>query len=319
VLEKAARAISRREEAVVSTERVDKAWQSKGLKEYPLEAVLGTLGHYGIQVDEAEFRQLAEKQYPAGIAMGWVPRWKGIGKFAPFPFAAAAELWRRWLPEKLAPMELSESLARLVWALGAKLRGLGESAVGPAFESVNSLRSRIPLDEKGAPDEDFVNEALSVFDERATRVFDELAELLAKEGHVEEAEAFAQLEEFLLPMRQGVSRAVVRAARGERDAAIEDLKQLASDGARAPISRMLATDALLHLNAFEPVVSIGRPLMEEAERQEDWYLALDMCAQLEFACTQLGDRTGMMMLERDRDRLEAAHDAAHPVHLCHRH
>ena len=40
----------------MSTDRVDKAWQRKGLKDYSTEAIIGTLGHYGIQVNEADFR-----------------------------------------------------------------------------------------------------------------------------------------------------------------------------------------------------------------------------------------------------------------------
>ncbi|HSP81232.1 MAG TPA: hypothetical protein VLQ93_22125 [Myxococcaceae bacterium] len=303
----------------MSTERVDKAWQSKGLTDYPTEAILGTLGHYGIQVAEAEFRQLGEKRYPVDIAEGWLPQWKGKGQFAPFPYAAAAELWRRWLPEKLAPMELTESLAQLMGTLGELLEGSQEAAVGPAFERMESVRKRVPLNEKGEPDEPFMRDALAPFDEKATEAFNLLAEMLAKEGHADDAEAFADLEEFLLPVRQGVSRAVVRAANGEREPAIEDLRKVAADSARVPLSRLLAVDALLHLGAFEQTLSVARPLLEEAEREKDWHLALDMCSRLEFAYKRLGDRASLQALERDKARLEAAHDEAHPGHRRHHH
>jgi hypothetical protein len=305
----------------VSTERVDKAWQSKGLKEYPTEAILGTLGHYGIQVGEAEFRQLGEKRYPAAIAAEWGPQWKGKGKFAPFPFAAAAELWSRWLPEKLAPMEFAESLVRLMGTLRARLQGSQEVAVGPAFERMEAMRGRVPLNDKGEPETSFLEEALAPFDEKVTEVFNTLAETLARAGHMEDAEAFANLEEFLLPVRRGITRAVVRSAKGEREPAIEDLRKVAADSARVPFSRLCAVDALFHLNALEPMVSVARPLMEEAEREKDWHLALDLCARLELAYEKLGDRTSLLVLGRDKARLEAAHDEAHPDHrrLHHHH
>ena len=36
----------------MSKERVEKGWQSQGLKDYSTEAILGTLGHYGVTVAE---------------------------------------------------------------------------------------------------------------------------------------------------------------------------------------------------------------------------------------------------------------------------
>ncbi len=293
---------------------MDKAWQRKGLKDYPTEAIVGTLGHYGIQVSEAEFRQLAETQYPTRIAEGWMPKWKGTGQFAPFPYAAAGELWRRWLSDRLAPYELSESLAQLMGALGQLLQGSQQVPVGPAFERMNEVRKRVPVNEKGEPDVGFMQEALRVFDERAARAFDDLAEMLAKAGHPEHAEAFADLEEFLLPDRRGVSKPIIRAARGERDAALEDLQKAATDSSRTPLSRVLAVDGLLHLNANDKVVAVGRPLLEEAERTQDWHLALDLVARLEHAYKQLGDRTALVALAQDRARVEKAHDEAHPGH-----
>jgi hypothetical protein len=301
----------------VSTQRVDKAWQRKGLKEYSTEAILGTLGHYGVQVDEAGFRQLAEKQYPIGIAQGWASAWKGTGQFSVFPQGAAEELWRRWLPERLSPYELSEKLAELMGALGELLQGSQEAAVGPAFERMEAVRKRIPLSAEGTPDEAFMRDALGVFSEESVKAFDQLAELLAAEGHVEDAEAFADLEEFLLPERRGISRAVVRAVKGEQDGAIEDLQKLAADGSRLSLTRLLAVDGLVHIKAYPQSVASGRALLEEAERGEDWHLALDLCARLEHAYQQLGDRAALQALARDFARLEAAHDAAHPAHKHH--
>ncbi|WP_395855163.1 hypothetical protein [Cystobacter fuscus] len=298
----------------MSTDRVDKAWQRKGLKDYSTEAIIGTLGHYGVQVQEADFRQLAEKKYPSGIAQEWLASWKGTGQFAPFPFAAAGELWRRWLSDRLAPYELSEGLAQLMGALGALLQGGNPGAVAPAFERMNAVRQRVPVNDKGEPEPGFMQEALRVFDERAARAFDDLAEMLAKAGHGEAADSFADLEEFLLPDRRGVSKPIIRAARGERDAALEDLQKVAAEGSRTPLSRVLAVDALLHLGANDKVAAVGRPLLEEAERIQDWHMALDVTARLEHAYKQLGDRTALAALAQDRARIEKAHDEAHPNH-----
>jgi len=303
----------------VSTDRVDKAWQRKGLKDYSTEAIIGTLGHYGVQVNEADFRQLAEKVYPSGIAEQWLPTWKGTGQFAPFPFAAAGELWRRWLDGRLAPYEFSEGLAQLMGSLGQLLQGMKQAPVAPAFERINEVRKRVPVNDKGEPETSFMQEALRVFDERAARAFDDLAEMLAKAGHSEYADAFADLEEFLLPDRRGVSKPIIRAAKGERDAALEDLQKVATDSARTPLSRVLAVDALLHLGANDKVAAVGRPLLEEGERIQDWHLALDVVARLEHAYKQLGDRTALAALAQDRARVEAAHDQAHPGHKRHQH
>ncbi|MBM7118518.1 hypothetical protein [Archangium primigenium] len=303
----------------MSTERVDKAWQGKGLKDYSTDAILGTLGNYGIQVSEADFRQLAEKAYPSGIAEQWLMAWKGTGQFKPFPFAAAGELWRRWLGDRLAPYEFSEGLAQLMGSLGQLLQGQKQAPVAPAFERIGELRKRVPTNDKGEPEVNFMQEALRVFDERSARVFDDLAEMLAKAGHGDFADAFADLEEFLLPDRRGVAKPIIRAAKGERDPAIEELQKVVTDGGRTPLSRVLAVDALLHLGANDKVAAVGRPLLEEGERGQDWHLALDMIARLEHAYKQLGDRGALQALEQDRARVEKAHDEAHPGHRRHQH
>src|SRR5687768_11330627 len=118
----------------VSTERVDKAWQSKGLQGYSTEAIVGTLGHYGIPAAEGDFQKLAESAWPSDIGLQWGQKWKGTGPFKPFPFAAADELWRRWLPGRVAPRELSDSLAELLKALAGLLEGHKDAPVDAAFE-----------------------------------------------------------------------------------------------------------------------------------------------------------------------------------------
>ena len=303
----------------MSTERVDKAWQRKGLKEYSVESILGTLGHYGLKVDEAGFRQLAEKLYPTGIAEEWQPRWKGTGQFAAFPRAAAEELWRRWLPDRLSPYTVAETLAKLMGSLGELLQGSQEAEVGPAFEAMDAVRKRVPLTPAGIPEEAFMHDALSLFDAQAVRAFDNLAEMLARQGHMDDAESFADLEEFLLPERKGVARSIVRVIKGEREPAIADLRQLAEDGSRGLPSRVLAVDALLHVGANSEAAGAGRPVLEAAEKAGDLHLALDMCARLQEAFKRLNDHGAQLALQRDISRLEAAHEVAHPGHRHHRH
>jgi len=74
------------------TARVDKQWQQKGLKVYGTDAILGTLQHYGVKVDEADFKALAETHFPLAMAQQWLAGWKGTGPLGQFPFLAAQEL-----------------------------------------------------------------------------------------------------------------------------------------------------------------------------------------------------------------------------------
>ncbi|XXF79522.1 hypothetical protein P2318_07140 [Myxococcaceae bacterium GXIMD 01537] len=301
----------------MSTERVEKTWQRQGLKDYSTGAILGTLGHYGVTVTEEEFRKLAGTGYPMAIGTGWSQAWKGTGPFKPFPFAAAQELWRRWMTDRLAPHELSEAVAACMGSLLALLNGAPQAAAGSALEKVNAVRARMPMDAEGVPQQAFVEEALGVFDERFVEQFDGLAEALAERGHAAEGEAFADLEEFLLPERRGVSKAIVRAAKGEKEGAIGDLEKLAADTSRSPLSRLLGVDGLIHLKANAQAAATGRALLTEAEKSEDLHLALDLVPRLEHVYKALGDRAALQALAQDAARLEAAHDHAHPGH--HRH
>ena len=65
------------------TARVDKQWKDKGLTTYSTESILGTLGHYGLTIDEASFKASATSRFPLDLAMDWKPKWKGTGQFAP--------------------------------------------------------------------------------------------------------------------------------------------------------------------------------------------------------------------------------------------
>jgi hypothetical protein len=301
----------------VSTERVDKAWQSKGLQVYSTEAIVGTLGHYGVPVAETDFRKLAETGYPQDIAVQWGKQWKGTGPFKPFPYVAADELWRRWVPEKLAPREFGAALAELMGALVSLLGGKQDAPVSAAFERMNAIRQKVPLDDKGLPQIAFVERALGGFDEKVAEMFDSMAESLAKAGHVAHAESFAEFEEFLLPDRRGIAKAVVRASKGERDAAIADLENVSADASRTPLSRLLAVDGLIHLAAWPQAVARARPMMAQAEQDQDIHLALDLCGRLQHIYKAMGDRAALQEISRDAQRLGEMHDRMHPGHRHH--
>lgn len=303
----------------MSTQRIDKSWQTKGLKDYPTEALLGTLGHYGIPVSEEDYRKLAETTYPLGIAQKWKGTWKGTGPFKDYVVAAAVELWRRWMADRVSPQDFTEGLAALMNALVQRLNGVQDAPVSAAFERVKSLRSRLTLDDKGNLPAPFLQEALAPFSEKDAELFDSLAESLAVQGHLEDATAFADIEEFLLPDRRGISQAVVRAARGEREPAIQDLKNLIHDTARAPISRLLAVDGLIHLQAWIDAAIEGRTLLADAEKANDIHLSLDLVPRLEHIFKQQNDRAALLELMGTQERLEALHDKMHPGHRQHRH
>src|SRR5262245_16763739 len=105
------------------SERVDKAWAQKGLGDYSSEAILGTLRHYGVDVDEAGYRALAASASPIRIAMQWMGKWKGTGQFARFPAAAAEVLWRRYFPDRATPGEFLEAISGLLVFLERVLGG----------------------------------------------------------------------------------------------------------------------------------------------------------------------------------------------------
>ncbi|HEX8704699.1 MAG TPA: hypothetical protein VF815_38055 [Myxococcaceae bacterium] len=302
----------------MSTERVDKAWQSKGLQGYSTEAIVGTLGHYGVAVAEGDFRKLAEGAWPTDIGLQWGQKWKGTGPFKPFPFAAADELWRRWMPDRVAPRDLSEALAELLKTLASLLDGKKDAPVDAAFERMKAVRQKVPVDDKGQPQLAFIERALGVFNEKVAELFDSMAETLAKAGHVGHAEAFAEFEEFLLPDRRGIATAIVRASKGERDPAVADLEKVITDSARGPLSRLLAVDGLIHLGAFPQAAAQARALMMQAEKDKDIHLAIDLAARLEHVFKATGDRASLQALTQEAARLNAMHDEMHPGHR-HRH
>lgn len=296
----------------MSDERVDKAWQKTGLEKYSTAAILATLRHYGVAVDEAGFTSEAKEKFPLEIAQSWHAAWKGTGQFARYPWAACTELWRRVNPDRLAPHELALAVFELMRALKQLLDGAPNAPVGPAFQKIDELKPKVPLKD-GAPHPAFLGE-LTVHMAEAMNDFNQLGLDLAKDGHDEDAEAFVQLEELLFPAWRGITRAMMRAQKGEQVQAAKDLEAIARDTTRQGESRMSALDALIALDAQEPAREIAQGLFEDGQKANDFHLALAAGERLVNLMSQSGDRQGAEELYGKLQQLQQAHDAAHDHH-----
>lgn len=300
----------------MAADRVDKQWQKAGLEKYSTEAILGTLAHYGVSADEASFKELTREKYPLQVAHDWHGSWKGTGQFSKFPYAAASELFKRAWPDRLAPMDLALALAGLIEALQNLLDEVPDAPVGPAFEKVNALRPRLP---EGEALENLMNEVVIQLGEEGAERFDELAERLAKEGHVDDARDFAQLEEALLPERRGISTAVVHAAAGEKDQAIAQVEAVLADAGRSTESRVMAVDALIHFEDLPKATAAAEALLETAEKAQDFHLGLAVCERLGFLYEKQEKWQELEALSKRAQALADAHDKAHPEHAHHHH
>lgn len=300
--------------------RVDKQWQGKGLEGYSTEALLGTLAHYGVSTSEEAFREAAAAgRYPTQLAQEWTARWKGTGPFGPFPYSAAVELWHRWVKDVAAPEDLTRTLARSMDALAVRAQPGGAADARPPAEVLAPVREvlqRAPAE--AAARRTFVQQALAAFGEQALRAFDGLGEGLAGAGRTEDAHAFTQLEEELLPERAGIASALVRAKLGERDEAVRTLVAAADDTGRDTLSRVMAADALIHVGALPDATRALRALLPVVEAGGDVHLALELASRLQHVAQRAGDAAGLAQARADLQRLEAAHDAAHPHHRRHR-
>lgn len=257
--------------------RVDKAWQDKGLGAYPDEALVGTLGHYGIVIDEGSFQALAKELFPLAIGARWAETWKGTGKFKDFPFVAADELWRRWNKAALAPNALAISLLELLKALG-RLEGKGEKlAPEAAFAAVEAGAARLPPE--GEARERFMAEVVQAMG-RFLGAFDTAAEAIARAGDAATATRLADLEERLFPVRRGVARVVVDAVLGKEPQAGAKLEALSVEASRDAFARAQAVDALLHLEEPTRAAPGLFKLLEDAVAQHDHGLAEVALARL---------------------------------------
>jgi hypothetical protein len=300
------------QKARMSNARVDKGWQERGLAGYPIEAILSSLKHYGVEVDEAGYHDLAKTQFPLGIAEDWLAQWKGTGQFSRFPVAAADELWTRWEKDRLSPRATAEALAALVNALQRLVDGAPDAPVGKAFDAVEALKAKLPQKD-GALVPAFSEEIAHLLGE-GLQAFNHMAEALAREGHVDDALQFAGVEEAVFPEREGVVKATIQIAGGEKEKGMAELRRLASDTARLAPKRMAAVDAMLTLDAFDEGARAAEGLWASTEAAQDFHAALEAAERLVYA---LEKKKAHAELEALRPKLEALvekHQRAHPDH-----
>ncbi len=295
-----------------SSERVDKQWQKKGLEAYSTGAILGTLQHYGVALDEEGFRAAAAERFPAQLALDWLAGWKGTGQFANFPYVAAQELTRRLFPDRVMPLSLSKTLAELLESLAAKQQGAGASDLDARFGAVEAMLEKLPTAEEAR--RGFVDEALLQLGEKNVRVMDEIAEAVARAGHLEDAKRFAELEEKLLPERAGIATALVQSVAGDRDGAVQKLKAAGEEAGRPVETKVMAVDALTNLNALDEALEIGKAALDTAEATEEHHAAMALCDMVGRILERQGRRDDLAANRERAKRIAAAHHQAHPHH-----
>lgn len=252
----------------MATERLDKGWQQRGIDTYSTEAILGSLAHYGVKIDEAAFKAAAAEDYPLSIAMKWHETWKGTGQFSRLPGAAAEELWKRWCPGQIAPTDVTLAALHLLEDLAGLLEGApDEGTLETRFKVVEAYLPKIPTET--ARNERFIGELLGAIGEDGMKAFDSMAQALVRAKHDALADRFVAIEETILTQRKGVAAAIVQAERGDREGALKGLSSLALDGGRDFWNRLSAIDALFELEAPDLAKQAALPLFDEAEKTKD--------------------------------------------------
>ncbi len=254
----------------MSAERVDKQWKTKGLSGYSTGAILGTLNHYGVKVDEAGFKSLASTQYPMQIAGEWKLAWKGTGPFLPFPYAAADELMRRIFPERVTPAHLAEKIVTVLGRASELLQGK-EAELGPSLDELEQLVATLPT--PGETRSLFTSELVGFLD-RFAEPFEQLPSALQRSGHTALAQRAATVQESLFPDRKGVVTALLEAQAGASTEGIAKLAALVTPATdRTIFTRYWALDALSQLEALEPLKQHGLSLFDDAAKENRWPLA----------------------------------------------
>ena len=260
------------------SERVDKTWHAKGIETYSVPAIIGSLAHYGVEVTEASFLELAKEDFPLTIAMQWHERWKGTGQVSRFPGAAAEELWRRLKSGELAPTDLSLALVNLLTGLNAAIDlKPDDGTLDARFKVAEGYLLRLPP--IGDRHEKFMAEMVGAMGDWL-EVLDGMSEALAKKGQPALADRFVTLEEALFPVRQGTATALVKAAKGDVYAALVELKLIAGDPKRDDFARLSAIDALFQFDQLDDAKAFTFELVDRAEQQKDVELASEAVERL---------------------------------------
>ncbi|MDP1827350.1 MAG: hypothetical protein Q8L48_29010 [Archangium sp.] len=259
-------------------ERVDKNWHTRGIDTYPVAAILGSLGHYGVPMTEERFLALTQEDFPLTIAMGWHEHWKGTGQFSRFPAAAAEELWRRLKGGELAPTDLSLALVNLLTSLNEALdMKPDDGTLETRFKVVEAYLPRVPA--PGDRREKFMAEMVGSMGEWL-EVFDGMAEALAENDQPALADRFVVFEEALFPVRQGTAAALVKAAKGDQYGALVDLRLIAGDSKRDDFTRLSAIDGLFQFDQVEDAKTFTLELVDRAEKEKDVELASEAVERL---------------------------------------
>ncbi len=282
-------------------DRVDKNWKSTGLTQYSTTAILGTLGHYGVPLDEAAARSLTAEQYPLELAATWKEKWQGKGQFLTYPFAAANELSARLNPERLTPMSAAHVLLSMVAAGSQLVSGQG----GDFARAYGDFESMVPKMPPPGDRRDIFSNELVGYLESIAEAFNALPENLATRGHRNEAMQFARVHEELFPDRKGIVTALVRAFSGEREEALAELTNKVSDANVDVYERYAALDALTQLQHWPAVKAHGPAVFDAAAAAEKWRLG-DTIAHL-LAHVAENETDDAAFLREAELRLERAH------------
>jgi hypothetical protein len=275
------------------TDRVDKKWKEEGLTKYSISAIVGTLKHYGAQVEEAAFGEFAKDKSPLEIAMTWRQNWKGTGPWAPFPYAAANELIAKVFPDRVTPMKAAEVVMACI-VTGTNVANGKVNDFNIELTAFEKMAAQLPTEEKARTS--FLGEMVGLI-EGAAQAFNELAS---------EAKRMAAAHELLFPDRKGMVMAVVRAHLGERDAAVSDLKTWAGEASRDAYARYSALDSLYQLTAFQEISAVGLSVFDAAAQENEWGLA-DSIAHLLAHVVKRGGADAAFAKEVQR-RLNLAHE-----------
>lgn len=254
-------------------DRVDKKWVERGIDSYSTEAILGTLAHYGVSIDEAGFLEKTKSVFPLELADEWHAMWKGTGQFTQFPGAAAEELWARFRKGEVAPTDFTLALINLLQMLDGVLGKVPDDGTRETrFKVVEAYLPKIPLVD--APDDRrarFLAETLHALGDWA-QVWDGMAETLASQGHPEQAHRLVAVDESLFPDNLGISRALVKLQLKD-NSGLDDLRAIGNDVKRTAIARLSAADGLLSQKQGDDAKAILLALLDIAEKDRDADLA----------------------------------------------
>ena len=262
----------------MSTERVGKNWQSMGIDTFSTPAILGTLAHYGVTIDEAEYQRRASEDFPFAIASEWQQKWKGTGQFAPFPASASEELWRRLMKGDICPSDMAIAMIQLCVDSAALItqKKLPDT-LEARYRVLEAYVPRVPP--TGDRREKFMAEVVWILADTMEQ-FDTMAAELARAEQNEQAVKFATLEELIFPVRKDVARAVVEASIGDKAKAIETLKQVTTDTSRDDFNRLGANAVLIDLGELNAAVPLLYSLCDRAQAEKDFELGSALADQM---------------------------------------